>query len=161
MMLHIMPMTLRGAEESPIPGSGVRIGGGRHVALGCGPASSRALGFRSELATSVKTKKKKTAKLANVVVACISLYKGTPRTRLAIGHACLPRFPDISRTCAPPYVYLACRSLFLTNTDALTPPSPFSRFLWRFGGFNHEKSSRASKPPSARAADGPRLNRSR
>lgn len=76
-MLHIMPMTLRGAEESPIPGSGVRIGGGRHVALGCGPASSRALGFRSEPATSVKTKKKKTAKLANVVVACISLYKGT------------------------------------------------------------------------------------
>lgn len=157
-MLHIMPMTLRGAEESPIPGSGVRIGGGRHVALGCGPASSRALGFRSEPATSVKTKKKKTAKLANVVVACISLYKGTPRTRLAIGHACLPRFPDISRTCP---VCLSSRSLFLTNTHALTPPSPFSRFLRRFGGFNHEKSSRASKPPSARAADGPRLNRSR
>lgn len=60
MMLHIMPMTLRGAEESPIPGSGVRIGRGCHVVLGRGPASSAlGLGSLSEPVISVKTKKKK------------------------------------------------------------------------------------------------------
>lgn len=81
-MLHITPMTLRGAEESPIPGSGVRIGRGSYLAAAImrRQPSGRGLGShrwseRRPVISVKRTKKKK--KLANVVVACISLYKGT------------------------------------------------------------------------------------